>query len=53
MKAKILLTAFVLAATPGIALASCSWGKSESAASCATGSAWDSETQRCVVQTTS
>lgn len=50
MKAKIVLTAFVLAASPGIALASCSWGKTE-AASCAPGSAWDSETQRCEVQT--
>jgi hypothetical protein len=53
MKSTIILTAFVLAAAPGIALASCNWGKSESAASCAAGSAWDSESQRCVVQTTS
>ena len=53
MKTKILLTAFVLAMAPGIALASCSWSKSESAASCAAGSTWDSESQRCVVNTTS
>jgi len=53
MKTKILLTAFVLAATPGIALAQCSWGKSESVASCAAGSVWDSATERCVVSTTS
>lgn len=53
MKTKILLTAFVLAATPGIALAQCSWGKSESAASCAAGSVWDSASQRCIVSTTS
>jgi hypothetical protein len=52
MNAKIILTAVVLAASPGIALASCSWGKSQ-AASCATGSVWDSESQRCVVQSTS
>ena len=53
MKTKILLTAFVLAAAPGIALAQCSWGKSESSASCAAGSAWDSDSQRCIVSTTS
>jgi len=53
MKTKILLTAFVLAATPGIALAQCTWGKTESVASCAAGSVWDSESQRCVTATTS
>lgn len=52
MKAKIVLTAFVLAVAPGLALATCNWGKSE-AASCVAGSVWDSETQRCVEQTTS
>jgi hypothetical protein len=53
MKTKILLTAFVLVASPGIALAQCSWGKSESVASCAAGSVWDSDSQRCVTATTS
>jgi hypothetical protein len=52
MKAKILLTAFVLVASPGIALASCDWGKSQ-AASCAPGAVWDSASESCVVQSTS
>lgn len=53
MKTKVLLTAFVLAAAPGIAMAQCNWGKSESVASCAAGSVWDSTSQRCVVASTS
>jgi len=53
MQAKTLLTALVLALAPGMAAAMCSWGKEETAASCADGMVWDSTSQSCVVQSTS
>lgn len=54
MTAKTLLTALVLAAAPTFAAAAgCSWGSSQSAASCADGTVWDAAAQRCVTATTS
>lgn len=51
---KALVTALVLATAPVAAFAACSWGKmDETAASCAQGTTWDSDAQRCVAQTTS
>jgi len=51
---KTLFTALVLSTAPVAALAAgCSWMKDTTAASCAEGMVWDSESQRCVEQTTS
>lgn len=51
---KTLATALFLASAPFAAFASCNWGKmDDTAASCASGTQWDSESQRCVAITTS
>jgi hypothetical protein len=49
MSIKTLLAALVLTAAPGLAMADCSWGKSEQVTmSCADGMMWDGESATCV-----
>lgn len=51
-KTRALLAAFVLAATPVIATAACYGdGHDQATMSCAAGSVWDAESQRCVPTT--
>ena len=49
MKLKILLATLAIVAAPSLAIAECSWGKTETTAmSCAEGTAWDATAQTCV-----
>lgn len=51
---KTLVTALLLSTAPVVAFASCNWGsKDQTAASCADGTVWDSNAQRCIAITTS
>ena len=45
---KALTIAAALTLTPALAMAMCSGAKHQQAQSCATGTAWDYETQSCV-----
>lgn len=53
MKMKTLLAALALTLAPGLAVAMCSgnYQKDEVAMTCAAGTTWDSEMQRCVATT--
>lgn len=54
MTLKTAMAAFVLALTPALASAECSWGKQEQITmSCADGTQYDAETQTCVPVSTS
>jgi hypothetical protein len=49
MSIKTLLAALVLTAAPGLAMAECSWGKTEQVTmSCAEGMMWDADSASCV-----
>ncbi len=49
MRIRVLLTAFVLTALPGLAFAQCSWGNpDEVTMNCTQGSTWDADAQACV-----
>ncbi len=47
-KTKTFLVVAALALTPGLALAECSYGKQQQAASCASGYSWDVDSGKCV-----
>lgn len=49
MSMKVLLATCVLAFTPGLAMAECSWGmEHQTTMSCAEGMNWDAEAGACV-----
>jgi hypothetical protein len=49
MSIKTLLAALVLTAAPGLAMAECSWGKTERVTmTCAEGTTWDASSATCV-----
>ncbi|WJY21338.1 hypothetical protein QTA57_16495 [Fontisubflavum oceani] len=55
MRIKTLLAALALMTAPSLAIAECSWGhgSNEASISCAQGTTWDAESQRCVTSVSS
>lgn len=50
-KTKTILAVAALALTPTLVAAECTYGKQTQAATCAAGSAWDTDAGKCVVAT--
>ena len=53
MKIKTLCVAAALAVLPAMSFAMCSYGQQHQAQSCATGTVWDADSQKCVEQVSS
>ncbi len=54
MKVKLFLATLALAAAPGMAMAMCSWERTQQSASqCEQGQVWDSESQTCIAPVSS
>lgn len=53
MKVKAVIAALVLVATPGIAMAMCSWERTQSASQCQQGTTWDEASQTCIAPVSS